>query len=505
MEEWVRTLVGGGQFASFGGFGIVTAAVLLLLLRVFLPPQERRRMRMPLFMLVANVVVVSIRAFVALPETADRVLSVLALFLILASIGHSSFVLVVDWLLERRLARPLPRIFRDILQVFLYFAVAFLTLPLLGLEPGELLTTSALLTAVIGLSMQETLGNLFAGLAIQAQRPFVVGDWIRFDIDESLTGRVTEINWRATKVMTDDLVEVIVPNGTLAKAPISNFTQPTLVSRRSISVQAPYEAAPHLVERALLEAVGGCPHVLTTPSPDVILVAYADSGVEYAVRYFIQEYSRRRLVDSAVRTRIWYAFQRARISIPFPIRDVRARDMTVENKEIAAATLAERRRRLTAIDFLAELPEPAIERLAERTRVALYSDGEDVIRQGEPGSELFIVRRGEVVVLVGMDGKRAVEVARLGPGKFFGEMSLMTGETRTATVVADGSCELFVVGHDEIREILEAHPHLAEHFAEVLAGRRAELGERASDAGDEDEASAQTSVLLSRIKSFFSL
>jgi CRP-like cAMP-binding protein len=158
-----------------------------------------------------------------------------------------------------------------------------------------------------------------------------------------------------------------------------------------------------------------------------------------------------------------------------------------------------------AIDFLGELPEPVIERLAARTRVALYSDGEEVIRQGEPGSELFIVRRGEVVVLVGKDGKRPVEVARLGPGKFFGEMSLMTGEARTATVVTDGTCELFVVGHAEIREMLESEPELAQHFAEVLAGRRLELGEQASDAGDEEEASAQTSVLLSRIKSFFSL
>ena len=505
MDEWVRTLVGGGQFASFGGFGIATAAVLLLLLRVVLPPHERRRMRMPLFMLVANVVLVVLRAVVPMPATADRVLSVLALFVILASIGHSSFVLIVDWLLERRLSRPLPKIFRDILQVFLYFAVAFLTLPLLGLEPGELLTTSALLTAVIGLSMQETLGNLFAGLAIQAQRPFVVGDFIKFDIDESLTGRVTEINWRATKVMTDDLVEVIVPNGTLAKAPISNFTQPTVISRRTVSVQAPYEAAPHLVVRALLEAVGAHPDVLESPAPDVILVKYADSGIEYALRYYIRDYSRRRLIDSAIRTRVWYAFQRARISIPFPIRDVRARDMTAENKEIEVTTLAERRRRLTAIDFLAELPEPVIERLAARTRVALYSDGEDIIRQGEPGSELFIVRRGEVVVLVSKDGKRPVEVARLGPGKFFGEMSLMTGEARTATVVADGTCELFVVGQDEIRDILESQPDLALHFAEVLAGRRAELGERAGDADDEEEASAQTSVLLSRIKSFFSL
>src|SRR5690606_39397019 len=111
-------------------------------------------------------------------------------------------------------------------------------------EPASLLATSALLTAVIGLSLQETLGNLFAGLAIQAERPFEVNDWIQFDEHRHRVGRVVEINWRATKVETSDRVILTVPNGVLARAPIMNFSRPTALVRRSVYVDAPFDAPP---------------------------------------------------------------------------------------------------------------------------------------------------------------------------------------------------------------------------------------------------------------------
>jgi small-conductance mechanosensitive channel len=503
--DWLKALF-TTEFASLGGAGITIALVLLLVLRVLLPASNRKLLRSPLVFLVLNVAIVVLRALVAMPKPADRFLSVLALVLILACVGRLLFVLVVDWLLGHRLRRPLPKIIHDLLHVFLYFGVAFVTLPLVGLEPGQLLTTSALLTAVIGLSLQETMGNLFAGLALQAQRPFVVGDWIKFEQDDKLTGRVTEINWRATKVLTVDDVEVIIPNGTLAKAPIQNFTQPTPVSRRTVIVQGPYEAPPLDVMNAILGGLRGCPGVLESPAPEVQLSSYADSGIEYFVRYSISDFARRFAIDSQVRVRIWYSLSRAGISIPFPIRDVRHHDMAAETKEATSASLVERRRTLSAIDFLADMPSAALDRLAETTRVALYSAGEEIIRQGDDGDELFIVHRGEVAILVGADVRRATEVARLGAGKFFGEMSLMTGEKRTATVVAAGPCELYVIGRAELREILEMDPKLPEHIADVLARRKAQLEERSAKGADvAAKIESESSVLLSRIKSFFSL
>ncbi len=230
MRAWDRILH-GGDLASFGGVGVLTAAVLILALRVLLSRPERRKLRVPLVFLLLNLAAVAARSALGSDSAAQRPLHVLAVFFLLICIGRAGFLFVVDWLVGTRLKRPLSKIFRDIIQVLVFVAVALLTLRAMGLEPGSLLTTSALLTAVIGLSLQETLGNLFAGLAIQAQRPFAVGDWIQFENDAALVGRVTEINWRATKVITNDMVEVVVPNGVLAKAPIRNYTQPTRVSR----------------------------------------------------------------------------------------------------------------------------------------------------------------------------------------------------------------------------------------------------------------------------------
>ncbi len=501
MGDWFRLAVQEGAYASLGGIGILVALILIVVLRFVLSEGERARVRAPFFLLVGNLTLVIFRSFVALPRGFDRAIAALALLLLLACIGRAGFLVIVDWFIGRRLARPLPKIFRDIIQVVVYFGVAFLTLPVIGVEPSSLLTTSALLTAVVGLSMQETLGNLFAGLAIQAQRPFEVGDWIKFDFDDNLTGRVTEINWRATKVMTDDQVEVIVPNGPLAKAPIQNFTQPTRVSRRTVTVQAEYEAVPHMVVKALHEAVQTTPDVLAKPAPDVVLATYADSGIEYELRYYIRDFARRAKIDSAVRSRIWYAFQRAGLSIPFPIRDVRSRDMLAVEATEQAEFVSARRRALEGIEILAGLPDDAMARLAERTRVVLYAKGGRIIEEGTDGDELFIVYEGGVAVLVGK-----TEVARLGEGSFFGEMSLMTGEKRTATIVAREPSKLFVIGSAAMREVLAEDPKVAEHLAEVLARRKAQLADqRTGSATTTHEERTESNLLLSKIRSFFSL
>src|SRR5262249_59228050 len=130
----------------------------------------------------------------------------------------------------------LPRISLDIVHVLIFVAVLLATLSAAGAEPGSLLTGSAVLTAVIGLSLRDTLGNLFAGVAIQAQRPFEVGDWIQFDDKPAHIGEVVEINWRVTKVITLDAVEIVVPNAPLGQANIVNYSRPRRWARRGISV-----------------------------------------------------------------------------------------------------------------------------------------------------------------------------------------------------------------------------------------------------------------------------
>jgi CRP-like cAMP-binding protein len=389
-----------------------------------------------------------------------------------------------------------------------YAAVALFALREAGVEPGSLLTTSALLTAVIGLSLQETLGNVFAGLAIQAQAPFEVGDWIQFDGEAKHIGRVVEINWRATKVVTLDEVEVVVPNASLAKAPITNFTKPTAVSRRSAFVFAPYAVPPLEVHRVILEAIADAPGLVADPAPSVVTNAFGEYGVEYWVRFYTDQFHKRDRVDGGVRDRIWYALRRAGMDIPYPHRTLEVHQITEETSaRDTRRRLAERVRALRCVDIFQVLSDDELQSLAELAEHRLYAPEEAIVHQGDETTELYVIERGEVVVSVQRPGAaQGTLVARLGAGKFFGEMALVTGDRRQATVRAGTACQLLSVGREAVQRIMEKAPDLAERISAVLAERQAELEERsaAPEAKEEREARVQRD-LLERIRKFFAL
>jgi len=505
MEEWLDLIL-PERVTSYGGVGIAVAAGLILALRLLLPRKERRRIRVPLFMLLLHVLLVVLRAVLPEGARAQEWLGTASLFLVLAAIGSSAFLLVIDWFLGLRLGKLLPRIFRDIIQILVYVVVAIITLRAAGVELGSLLTTSALLTAAVALSLQDTLGNLFAGLALEAQRPFVVGDWIQFDDDPDHIGKVIEMNWRAVRVVTNDGVEVIVPNGALAKLNIVNFTQPTRVSRRRVVVRAPLDVPPRQVQDTILKSLEGLGQVLRDPAPMVLVGDYGQSGVLYDVYVYIDDFEARLRIESQVRSRIWYGLMRAGITIPYDVRDVRFRDASREAEALRSARLAEREDLLRHVHFLDVLEDEAVRDLAARTEIRLFAAGENVIRQGDEGSELFIVRSGEVAVLREKRGQES-EVARLGPRKFFGEMSLMTGEERAATVRAVDECELLVIGKEAFKPILVQYPEAAESVGRALAARQAQLAERDSalPASPKGQDAAGEKALLTRIRSFFKL
>lgn len=486
---------------------IASAVVLLVLVRLLLPKEARGRARIAGVYLALSLVFGALSWVVDPRATVHRVFLFLYYFFVLASSGRSIVLLAVDVVFGRRIHRAPPRIFRDLTQAVVYVIVLLLTLRGIGVEPGSLLTTSALLTAVIGLALQDTLGNLVSGLALQMQRPFEVGDWIQFEHDEKTIGQVTEVNWRATTLLTNDLVEVIVPNGVLARASIRNFTQPSTVSRRSIEVSAPYGVAPKRVHDAILSALPGTPGVLADPAPWVQTKRFADSGVEYVVWFFINDFATRPRIDGAVRDRVWYALQRAAIEIPFPIRTVHMHQMSEETEKRDRDRELERRDKvLRFVDFLDVLSPDVHRTLASATTKRLYGPGEIIVRQGEPSGELFIIDQGTVVVEVATDTGKTRVVANLGAGKFFGEMALMTGEPRSATVRAETECELLIVGHAAFHDALAAVPGLVEKISDLLATRQAELEVVTSQRPSINELPQDRSRrLISQIKTFFKL
>jgi small-conductance mechanosensitive channel/CRP-like cAMP-binding protein len=488
---------------AFGGAGVAFVAVLVVLLAILMPREMRGKVRLPALLLLMHVGLFIIHRHTKL-QAVRRPVELLGLCALLLCLGRTAFLLVFEWFFRHRLKRPVSRIVADIVQALLYFGVALVIFREMGAEFGSILTTSAVLTAVIGLSLQETLGNLFAGLAIQAQRPFEIGDWVQLGAEDA-PARVTEINWRATKLITVDNVEVTIPNGLLAKSAIRNFTKPLPITARIIKVQAPYDVPPHRVEAALIQAAVGCPGVMNEPPPVVMLTQYADNGIEYGLRYSIDDFNLRNRIDSDVRRRVWYSTRRSGIDMPFPVRDVHIRqthEATAQAHQLEQSRL--RLRLIKSVDFLAGLPDAALEQLARTSKLCLYGRDEEMVRQGEPGSDLFIVKSGEAVVTVKQDRSDPIEVARLHRGSIFGEMSLVTGAPRNATVRTESICEVLVIGHDEFASVLEEYPDIAQRISDVLATRQAEL-EQVQVAESDVDMARHSSELLGRIRRFFSL
>ncbi len=504
MEHGVGAL---SPYVTSESIGVVVAIVLFALTRLLLPASAKHLARGPAAFLVLHLGLRVLLLVLDRAELGGRITSLVALVLLLASIGRSAVLIALDAIAAPRLARPLPRIFRDIIQGVVYIVLLLVGLRSAGVEPGSILTTSALLTAAIALSLQETLGNLVAGLAIQAQRPFDVDDWIQFDADPKHIGKVLEINWRATKVLTLDDVEVVVPNATLAKAPIANFTKPTAASRRSLYVQVPADVPPHLVRQTVLAALPGAHGVLDAPPPSVVLNAFVDGNIEYWIRFHTDRFHLRDGVDSAARERVWYAFARAHIPVAAPNRAVRLREVSSETEaKKDAKEITEREQALANVDFLRALTEGQRRRLAEASRIHLYGAGEPVVRQGDESGEMFIVQAGKVVVQRGNNGK-VVDVASLGPGEFFGEMALMTGEQRTATVRAAQPSMLISVDQAAVKTLLDDSPELAAVISRVIAERQEAVAASARAATRDENANVEerSSQILGRIKRFFSL
>jgi len=501
----VMTEAGG---LPFGGVGAILAVVMIVALRLMLPRKDLRVVQVPFVMLVAHIALAVVA--ILLPDgLGQHVCSLVALLLILVTLARLGFVLLVDTIAARRITQPIPKIFRDILQGLVYSGAVLITLRAAGAQLDALLTTSALLTAVVGLSLQDTLGNLFAGLSIQAQRPFEVDDWIQFDEREDWVGRVVEINWRATKVSTLDDVEVVIPNGLLARAPIKNFTKPSIASRRSVFVVVPREHSPFRVREVIERGVREVPGVLSEPKVSVITRNFTDRGLEYWVRFHIEDFPARESIDGRVRDRIWYALRRAGVEIAHPTHDVDVRhDDEALKKRQDGAAMAGRVQALRAVEFCASLSDEQILGLAQGSEVRPYAPGEAIVHEGDQGTELFIIDRGDVIVSVG-DRGGTVEVARLSPPSFFGEMSVMTGEPRRATVRALTDTSLLVVGKDAFKEILAAAPELAEVLSLALAERQEALSSAASKpAGRKvvnDAVEERSGQLLGRIREFFSL
>jgi small-conductance mechanosensitive channel/CRP-like cAMP-binding protein len=392
---------------------------------------------------------------------------------------------------------PVPRILRDFLTLALALA-AFLALlrGTLGVNLSSLLATSAMISVVLGLALQDTLGGFFAGLALQMENPLTIGEWVQ--IGEHL-GQVTQVSWRTVRLCSMETDEITIPNSLVTRSTLVNFSRPTVAHQCFVEVRLGYEHPPNEVIAALAEAAGATPGVLAAPAAHALVWAYGESEIVYRARYWIGDFRRINYLRSDVGANIWYRLRRAGIANAYPSRVLRP--APAEPPADAAARHAGAA--LGAVDIFAPLSDSERGRLAERLRPLVFGRGETVIRQGEVGDSLFVITRGCVEVLVSSGGADAV-VNTLRAGSFFGEMSLLTGEPRTATVVASEDTELFAVTREDFRRVAAGNPALLADVARVVSDRRCRLAEAIRETNEAAAARAAAHLdLVERVRSFF--
>ena len=449
----------------FPGHALMGAAALAVALMVFaftINSLVRRRLRLSIVLLAAYLLLHVFLAVVrpAMSASSERELLSLEQLALAAAVINLVALALINPLRADRVPDRFPAILQDFLVVGLLVLVATFVFN------DRLLATSAVSAVVIGFALQDTLGNAFAGLAIQSEKPFHVGHWIRV---AEFEGRVAEVTWRATKLRTKAGNFVVVPNNIVSKEAITNYSEPAAPTRIDVEVGASYLTAPAAVKAAVAEALGNSPRALKVPAPDIMLVRFDSSSMAYRARFWIDDYERDEAARDEVRTAIYYAFARHGIDIPWPIQVEYSREWVEPDR---AARQRDRERLLGGVDLFASLTEDQRRELAAATADKVFGHGEAIIRQGSPGRSMFVVARGGAVVTLEPYGK---EVATIEPGGYFGEMSLLTGEPRTATVFARGDTHVMEIDADLFRRLGATHPHAVEQIAVAAMTRRSEL------------------------------
>jgi len=479
---------------------------ILLLIRKHAP-----RSRLRLWVLLAGLAGVTYLVMKVLGVHADTTASRIALAATIM-LGTNAVLQILnlllwDYLLKRQGDIHIPRLVIDIINFVVLTLVAFAVLNgIFGVRLTAFLVTSTVLSAVIGLSLQDILGNLFAGLALQMERPYKLGEWITVDEKE---GRVSQMNWRTLTITTRTGDAVIIPNATISKGIVTNYSRPEKLHMCRVRVGMAYDSAPGEVKRVITAALAGTEGVLKAPPPEVLLDDFDDYSIIYDSRFWISDYTRDPQIEDAVRSHIWYNLQRAGLSIPFPIRDVTVRSVTDENESKAREEFkSEVIRGLRRVELFSPLDRMQVQDLAESSAKFLYARGETLVRQGSSGDSLFIIIKGEVDVSVSSAVGPDIHLATLSRGDYFGEMSLLTGELRSATVKARTETEVIVVEKAGLADLLETEPAILEPLSEMLQKRLDQLSSMVSDSTEEMERRVEPERrdhLLTRIRDFFGM
>ena len=470
--------------------------------------RSNQKNRVLLFILATVVVALALYFYVSFmgerlntpPQSNLLRIPVLALSALLGYLGVRALnAALFDFAFRLRRGYEAPTLVRNIFTLVAFtilFVIVFKVL-YADVNLGALFTTSAIFGVIIGLALQDTLGNFFSGISLHADRPFQVGDVIVVG-QQKHAGVVEGITWRAIKLRTFTNHIILVSNSMAAKEAIEVCSRSEL-NARYVFFGTLYTDSPAKTIHVAREAVRDADNVSAKITPIVRIRNLADSSIEWEIKYWLEDYAKYNDTDALVRQRVWYALRRSGLTFAFPTRTLHLERKVTTRPVTLEEQIADR---LSAVDIFSPLSTEELRQLATGTVGHVFAPGETLIRAGDEGSSMFVVHNGRVQVQVSDNG-RPRTVAVLSEGNFFGEMGLFTGEPRTASVVAIEETEVLEIGHAAMKHIFETNPDLAESISWTIAERKASLAAGSKQAA---QASIEESAgLLTSIKRFFGL
>jgi small-conductance mechanosensitive channel/CRP-like cAMP-binding protein len=447
------------------------------------------------FVLAAAGLTLDIAAsFIANPLFAEKIA---AAGVVLFLFGLIRLVLEGADFVTRRGRAHFSTIFKDLMMFVLWGVVVGVVLYTdFGFQPLSILTTTTALGVIVGLAAQESLGQIFNGLMLQLSNPFKPGDWVQ---SGNHIGRVRGIGWRSTTIITRHNEQVEVPNTAIGKEVLVNFGERAVADE--VEVGLSYDVPPNRAREVIRRVLHGIPNVLRDPAPEIMPWEYQDFSVKYRVKYWMQDYTVQEHLHSEVIASLWYALRRNGMEIPFPIRtlQMRRRPPALGQGDYEQEIMSELRK----IDFLHDLDDNELRVIVPSVRSHPFGAGEVLMREGEHGESLFIIRRGSVEVLVpGADGTER-RVNTLQSPQFIGEISLMTGAPRNATIRALDDVEVLEMNRDGFTRLFKERPDAARAMSEIIAARISENQAVRAMGAPGDGKAGRSVWLLSKMREIF--
>jgi len=397
-----------------------------------------------------------------------------------------------------------PGLLRNLISIVIYILAVYGILTFVFKHPVTgLVVSTGIVAGVLGLSLKSVLADLFAGLALTVERPYKIGDWI--EINDGTIGKVIDIGWRTTRLLSFKNSVFIVPNEHAINSVIHNYDMPEKLFSNWFNVSVDSNISPRLVQQLLLEAALNCKSVLDDPLPAIRIADASGQPFKYSVWVYFKDFSSHWAGMSDLFETIQTYLSQSGISpsaVKYEIASGEAEMCVVEELGMWEY--------LRRVDIFQPLSDEEVKKIAGFCESQIFLEGEAIIREGEAGSSLFVIISGIIAVLKQDDKHQdqEIELARLGVGNFVGEMSLLTGEPRSATVKAITPVTAIEVTKEGLQPLLKAQPDLSNKLAVIMAKRRFRTKEIVESHGAQHASElmlAYARDILKKIKSFFSL